>query len=320
MGNIGERKTGNIIENASGNTGLYQKVAEWIDWALAGGIPNNVLALHFFLEEEKGHYWKLQLRGTEQFDVPDWYILAPEDFGTGVGYLEWQMDTSVEAMQAEVTGIIQEYLQQGTHGKEFREKAGIGISTGFAAVDIIYRNPNCTKKKSASLVAREIAKKAIIFAIGLGLSAWGGYMMFIAEPGTTIKELPNGGMIQTTNSPGMGALLLAIGIFITSLGLYDIIKGNLGAFLVGVGLVAIGFVIPVFHVNNVGLAGLGMNDIIGMLVVLLFGIIGVYQCWTYLLRMLGRTKQAEEMDQKVGENVYKGFVKLEEKLDEHEQK
>lgn len=120
---------------------------DWLNKALEQDIPEEVRAFCFNLYNDCDGLWALELIGAARFDPEDedWACDEVTDFDTREHPFRWEENAGYEDIQAEISGIVQRYPDEGddkcVDKLTGREAVGVGFADGN--IELVYCARGC---------------------------------------------------------------------------------------------------------------------------------------------------------------------------------
>lgn len=122
---------------------LYNQIEEWLNGILEEQeIPSETAAFCFNLYEDVGDTWSVELVAAADFDDdpdnPDWACDEVTDFDTRDNPLSWEKEAEWEEILNEVTAVLKQYLENGTHADILKAYSGVGVGFVDGNMEILY--------------------------------------------------------------------------------------------------------------------------------------------------------------------------------------
>ncbi|MGX8774358.1 MAG: hypothetical protein ACSW8G_04800 [Bacillota bacterium] len=114
----------------------YAEFEKFVDTALSGEVPEEVVAICFNLYDDPGDRWSVEVVGTSAFDREDsdWACAEVTDFGTRKAPYAWTEEAEYEEIQEKSVEVVRKYLESGSCAEKLKAVEGIGV--GFVDGDL----------------------------------------------------------------------------------------------------------------------------------------------------------------------------------------
>lgn len=119
---------------------MKNKIFEWIDGALSGSVPEDVVAFCFNLYEDDENYWSMELVGTGRFDPEDqdWACNEITDFNSRENLFRWQSVCEWDEALEFMTELLNRYLKDGKYADLLKSKSAVGVGFVDGDIEILY--------------------------------------------------------------------------------------------------------------------------------------------------------------------------------------